>query len=267
MSSFSSACWAAAYRGSTCGSSSSPSSPAGAAAASGWCRAVMPCAVSPCASWLSRVWISSTLQHARDRLRRGAPVEDHHQQRNLGDLQALRDGRCGVDVDQTGQEAPVVRLDRGHDLVGVRRALGHPARRVEHQHDRSGHRRLEHGLEVLLADVEGVRRPACGRRAGDPAARRRGRRSTEPRQVDGARTAERLLRHGRHPREARSPSAREDLLGDHSEVVTGPRVHELPQPASGDRRRRRRVGPRRAIPIEAARLDGEPPDAKVNGHR
>ena len=84
----------------------------------------------------------------------------------------------------------------GH-VARHRRALGCLRRRVEDQHHRGGHRRLEQGLEVLLVDVEGVRRP-CGcavrlRRRGSSGGRLGG--ALQAGQVDRSRTGERLLRH------------------------------------------------------------------------
>ena len=127
-------------------------------------------------------------------------VEDQHDQRDRRDLHRLSDSRCRVDVDETGQEAALELVRQGAYVVGEGAALRHPGAGVEHQQDRRGHRLLENLLEVLLAEVHGVRRTAratggrgagrgtTGRAAGPPAGgagRRRADRSIAPGRENG----------------------------------------------------------------------------------
>ena len=75
----------------------------GARPCRGWCRPVIPCAVSCCITWVSAVR-SSSIGHDVLQQRHRPAVEDDHDQRDRRDLHRLGDARCGVDVDQTGQE-------------------------------------------------------------------------------------------------------------------------------------------------------------------
>ena len=179
----------------------------------GWWRLVTPWAVTCCMTWFSAVR-SSSIGSASCSSGIGRPSRTSTTSGIDGICIAWAIAGRGVDVDQPGEEAALELVGQGADVVGEGAALRHPGPRVEHQQDRRRHRRLEHLLEVLLGEVDGVRRTGAARRSGtgrcascggagsdSGTARRRSggrRRAAQGGQVDRTGARERLLAHGDH---------------------------------------------------------------------
>ena len=116
------------------------------------------------------------------------PLGNQHDQRHGRDLHRLRDLRQRVDVDAAQQEPALELAGQRLDRVGQLHALRRPGRTLEGQQHRRGARSLEHLLEVLLADPDGVRRARLGPAApsgADESAPWSPDRSTAPGRVKG----------------------------------------------------------------------------------